>query len=105
MLAAVALAFLLADANAPVYTAESIANSAAGVSGLYAPNTFVTIYGQNLSTVIRAISPADISAGMLPTVLIGTGVRVFINQIPADIFYVSGGQINLLVPTSLTAGP
>src|SRR6266404_9517801 len=109
VLAALLLGPLLADTSgnrgAPFYTADSIANSAANVAGLYAPNTFVTIYGQNLAYVTRAISADDISAGSLPTALIGTGVRVLINQIPADIYYVSPTQVNLLIPTSLVAGP
>lgn len=91
--------------GSPYYTADSIANSAAGVAGLYAPNTFVTIYGQNLAYTTRALLPSDISDGTLPTVLAGTGVRVLINNIPADIYYVSPSQVNLLVPTSLIPGP
>src|SRR5712692_5402222 len=109
VLAALLLGPLLADTSgtrgAPFYTAESIANTAASVSGLYAPNTFVTIYGQNLAYVTRQISWDDISAGALPTVLISTGVRVLINQIPADMYYVSPTQVNILIPTTLTAGP
>jgi len=89
----------------PYYTADSIANSAAGVSGLYAPNTFVTIYGQNLAYTTRALQPGDISSGTLPTVLPGTGLRVLLNGISADIYYVSPTQVNFLVPTSLIAGP
>ncbi len=103
---AILLAVLaFADSPGPTYTAASIANTAASVAGLYAPNTLVTIYGQYLSTVTRAISAADISGGMLPTSLIGTGVRVLVNQIGADIYYVSAGQVNLLIPTILIAGP
>jgi uncharacterized protein (TIGR03437 family) len=105
MVGAIILVLALADSGAPTYTAASIANSAASVAGLYAQNTFITIYGENLSTVTRAISTADISGGMLPTVLIGTGVRVLVNQIAADIYYVSPRQVNLLVPTILVAGP
>lgn len=109
LLAALALGPLLADTSgtrgAPIYTADSIANSAANVAGLYAPNTFITIYGQNLAYVTRQITTDDIRAGILPTALIGTGVRVLINQIPGDIYYVSPTQINLLIPTSLIAGP
>jgi uncharacterized protein (TIGR03437 family) len=95
----------LADSGAPAYTAAGIANTAASVTGLYAPNTLVTIYGENLANVTRAISAADMSGGMLPTSLIGTGVKVFVNQIAADIYYVSPGQVNLLIPTILLAGP
>jgi len=32
-------------------------------------------------------------------------VRVLINNIPANIYYVSPTQVNLLIPTSLVAGP
>ena len=91
--------------DAPFYTAASIANSAASVAGLYAPNTFITIYGANLAFVTRAMSVDDIASGMLPTSLIGTGLTVLINQVGADIYYVSPGQVNLLVPTILGAGP
>ncbi|MGH9558659.1 MAG: hypothetical protein ACRD30_05415 [Bryobacteraceae bacterium] len=108
-LAALALGSPRASVNstavAPIYTADSIVNAAANVTGLYAPNTFISIYGQNLSRVTRAIGPGDITAGMLPTALTGTGVRVLINQIAADIYYVSPGQVNVLIPTLLAAGP
>jgi uncharacterized protein (TIGR03437 family) len=91
--------------SGPYYTAESIANSAAGVTGLYAPNTFVTIYGQNLAYTTASLTASDVSDGMLPTVLGTTGVRVLINNIPANIYYVSPTQVNLLIPTSLSPGP
>ena len=103
MLAALVLA--QSSGSGPYYTADSIANSAANVTGLYAPNTFVTIYGQNLAYTTRALSASDISGDMLPTVLGTTGVRVLINNIPADIYYVSPTQVNLLIPTSLIPGP
>ena len=109
LLAALVCGPLAADSGstpgAPTYSADSIANSAAGVAGLYAPNTFISIYGQNLAHTIRAIAPGDITAGTLPTALTGTGVRVLINQIPADIWYVSPTLINVLIPTLLIAGP
>ncbi len=89
----------------PAYTAASIANSASNIANYYAPNMFISIYGQNLAYVTKAISAADISGGILPTALIGTGVRVLINQIPADIWYVSPTLVNALVPISLVAGP
>jgi len=88
----------------PVYTEASIANAAANVPDFFAPNTFLTIYGQNLAFVTKAISPDDISAGTLPTALQGTGVRVLLNQTPADMYFVSPSQVNILIPTSLQAG-
>src|SRR5258706_163815 len=109
LLAALALGPLLADTSgsggAPFYTADSIANSAANVTGLFAPDTFVTIYGVNLANNIVAISEDDIHGGILPTVLIGSGVRVLINQISANLYYVSPTQVNFLIPTFLSPGP
>ena len=109
VLAALVLGSLWADSGstdgAPIYSADSIANSAAGVAGLYAPNTFISIYGQNLAHGVRAITPDDIRAGMLPTALPGTGVRVLINQVPADVWYVSPTLVNVLIPNLLIAGP
>jgi len=108
LLAALALGPLVADTSGtvgPFYTADSIANTAASVAGFYAPDTFITIYGQNLAYVTRQITTDDIHGGVLPTVLIGTGVRVLVNQIEANIYYVSPTQVNLLVPPLLVAGP
>jgi uncharacterized protein (TIGR03437 family) len=100
-----ALVLVQSSGSGPYYTADSIANSAANVTGLYAPNTFVTIYGQNLAYTTRALAASDIAGGLLPTVLGTTGVRVLINNIPANIYYVSPTQVNLLIPTSLVPGP
>jgi uncharacterized protein (TIGR03437 family) len=108
LLAALALGPLLADTSGtagPFYTADSIANTAASVAAFYAPDTLITIYGQNLGYVTRQIAADDIHGGLLPTVLIGTGVRVLVNQIEANIYYVSPAQVNLLIPPLLVAGP
>jgi uncharacterized protein (TIGR03437 family) len=72
---------------------------------MYAPNSFITIYGKQLSYATRAMGPDDLRGGTLPTVLIGTGVRVLINHVPADMYYVSPTQVNVLAPASLVAGP
>jgi len=94
-----------ADPGFPVYTSQSIANSAANVAGYYTPNSFLSIYGQNLAYVTKPMLTDDIRGGQLPTVLAGTGVRVLINQIFVDVYYVSPGQVNVLIPPSLIAGP
>lgn len=104
LLLAALLAQLPPGLGAPEYSADSIANSAANVSGLYAPNTFVSIYGRNLAYATRAISDADIRAGMLPSVLLGTGVRVILGGIFAHMYYVSPQQVNILVPNYFKAG-
>jgi uncharacterized protein (TIGR03437 family) len=86
-----------------VYTADSLASSAANVAGYYALNSFLTIYGQNLAYVTRAITAADIHSGQLPIALAGTEVEVFINHLPADVYYVSPGQVNVLIPPTVLA--
>ena len=107
LLLSLAIAPLRADSTggAPVYTAAGMANSAANVAGYYAPNSFLSIYGQNLSYVVKPISPDDIHSGVLPIALTGTGVGVLINMVPADMYYVSPNQVNVLIPPSLIAGP
>ncbi len=109
LLAALVFGPLWADsggtAGAPVYSADSIVNSAAGVPSFFAPNTFISIYGQNLSRATRAITQDDIRGGILPTALSGTNVRVLINHLPADLWYVSPTLVNVLVSTLYVAGP
>lgn len=96
-------AALLADTG-PVYSADSVVNAADNQPGSLAPNTIATIYGTGLAYTTRALSADDIRGGMLPTVLPGTGVRVLVGSLPANIYYVSPNQINLLVPASLLPG-
>jgi uncharacterized protein (TIGR03437 family) len=108
-----ALGPLLADSTcssdaqtmgAPCYTAGSIANAASNTVGPYALNSFLSIYGTNLSYVTKLIGPGDINAGQLPWVLTGTGVSVLIGGISAYMYYVSPGQVNVLIPSLLTPG-
>lgn len=99
---------LLADASspreAPYYTAESIVNAADFQPGPLAPNTLGTLFGTGLAYVTRGLAPEDIVGGVLPNVLPGTGVRILIGGLAANILYVSPGQINFLVPNLLRPG-
>jgi uncharacterized protein (TIGR03437 family) len=113
-LVALAMGPLLADSTcsvevqptgAPCYTAASIANSAANVAGLYSPNSFISIYGTNLSYVTKPIGLGDINGGQLPWALTGTGVSVLVGGLSAYIYYVSPNQVNALIPSMLTPGP
>src|SRR5579872_2106971 len=83
-----------ATPGAPFYTAASIANAASNTTGLYAPNTFISLYGSNLAYGTTQIGLGDIRGGMLPTQLGTAGIHVLINQILADLFYLSPGQVN-----------
>ncbi len=92
-------------ANEMVYSAASITNAASGESGFLAPNTIASLYGKNLAYATKALTTGDLTAGMMPTVLPGTGVRVSVGGLLANLFYVSPTQINFLVPAELLAGP
>lgn len=93
-----------APREAPFYTANSVLNAADFQAGPLAPNTIGTLYGKGLSYVTKSLQAPDISGGVLPTVLTGTGVNVLIGGIAANIFYVSPTQINFLVPSLLRPG-
>ncbi|MEO8100868.1 MAG: hypothetical protein ABI811_24455 [Acidobacteriota bacterium] len=88
----------------PDYSASSIANAAANVAGLYAPNTFISIYGVNLAFSTQAITAEDVRDGVLPTSLPGSSVVVLINQRRATMYFTSPQQVNVLIPPSLVAG-
>jgi uncharacterized protein (TIGR03437 family) len=84
---------------APSYSAASIVNSASNMPGALAPYTIASLYGSDLAYTTRAISGEDIRGGRLPTEL--AGVRVYLGGFAAALYFVSPGQINLLVPTLL----
>jgi uncharacterized protein (TIGR03437 family) len=91
--------------NAPYYTADSIVNMAADMPNLYAPNTFVAIFGSNLAYTTAALSPSLTVSGILPTTLPGTNVRVIVNGLAAYPYYVSPTFVSALLPVSLGPGP
>ena len=104
LLVALLFAAAFAQAEAPLYSADSIVNSADNQPGTLAPNTLATIYGQNLAYGTKALSPDDVKSGILPTVFPGTGVHVIVGNILANLIYVSPTQINFLVPANLIPG-
>ncbi|MBS1872883.1 MAG: hypothetical protein JSU00_06690 [Acidobacteria bacterium] len=93
-----------ATRQAPSYTAASVVNAASNQANAYAANTFVSIYGVNLAYTTRGLTAGDISGNTLPTILPGTGVRVWVKNIPAQMYYVSPTQINVLLPTNIGTG-
>ena len=86
----------------PSYTVASIVHAATQTVEALAPNTIATVYGTNLSYTTRSIAASDLNGGTLPTSLDGVGVTV--NGIPANLFFVSPGQINFLIPYELAPG-
>ena len=84
---------------APSYSAESIVNAASYAPGPLAPNSLGTIFGVDLSFEKAS---ATVLNNRLTTEL--AGVRVYVMDMPAPLFYVSAEQINFLVPGNLIAG-
>lgn len=92
----VLLAVLPALAQRPVINPQGVVNGASFASDpdrglVVAYGSIATIFGSNLATSVQ-----QATATPLPTNLAGTSVTV--NGIPAPLFYVSPGQINLQFP-------
>jgi uncharacterized protein (TIGR03437 family) len=84
----------------PAYTASGIVNAATQLPGGFAPNSIATLYGSDLSFTTHALTPAELDRFDLPLSL--EGVTVYVNGQPANLFYVSPGQINFLIPYEIT---
>jgi uncharacterized protein (TIGR03437 family) len=86
---------------APSFLVSGVEN-AASFAGTIAPNTWASIFGGALSATTRSWKDADFVASQLPTQL--DGVKVFVNDEPAYISYISPTQINFLIPPNATPG-
>ncbi|HXK00886.1 MAG TPA: TIGR03118 family protein [Verrucomicrobiae bacterium] len=88
---------------APVVAAGAIGNTANTQPAGIAQNTYISIYGANLSPVTRMWATSDFNGNKLPTAL--TGVSVTVNGKPAYVYYVSPKQVNVLTPADTATGP
>lgn len=79
-----------------------ISASAFGAFQAVAPGTWIEIYGSNLANSVRGWAAADFTGGTAPTALDKTTVTI--GGQSAYIDYVSGGQVNALVPSNVAAG-
>jgi uncharacterized protein (TIGR03437 family) len=98
-----------AQSGSPIIT--KVANAEGGESTVIAPNTWVEIKGSGLAPAgisSPACAPgycwqaADFLNNQLPTVL--QGVSVSMNGLPAYVYFISSGQINVLTPPNLATG-
>jgi uncharacterized protein (TIGR03437 family) len=89
-------------AQAPAYTADSIVNASNYTSGPFAPNSVLSIFGYNLSWSTAWPAFNAIASYTFPTQL--AGVQVYIDNSPAPLLYVSGSQINFIVPDNQISG-
>jgi uncharacterized protein (TIGR03437 family) len=80
----------------------SLVSTIAGGVQATAPNTWLSIFGVNLSATQRTWQSSDFVNGQMPTGL--DGVSVSVNGKPAFVEYVSPTQINVLTPLDTTLG-
>ena len=66
------------------------------------PGSWIEIYGTNLASTARSWADSDFSYLVAPTSLSGTSVTI--GGQPAFVDYISANQIDVQVPTNLTAG-
>jgi uncharacterized protein (TIGR03437 family) len=106
-LAALAFVPLACAQSSPIstlvsYTAAGVVNSASNSPDALAPNAIATVYGTGLSYTTQSAFAIMPASGMVPIEL--AGVRVYVGEVSAPIYYVSPTQINFLVPTELRPG-
>jgi uncharacterized protein (TIGR03437 family) len=89
---------------APAISTGGIVSGATSTSGPMAPNSWVTVYGSNLSVTTRSWSDNDFLNGGLPFSI--DGVSVILTGAPrlAYVGYVSPSQVNFLLPSNLSPG-
>lgn len=85
-----------------IKTAGVVTAGEFGAFSSVAPGAWVEIYGANLASRSRSWTDADFSSGKAPTSLDGT--RVTIDGQAAYIAYVSPSQLNVQLPSTLSAG-
>ena len=88
--------------NGPAISA--IANGASNQTGAIAPGEIVVIFGSGLGPAQLTAPPVTNTAGNAVGPVQFNGVVVLIDGTPAQIVYVSGGQISAIVPQGIT-GP
>lgn len=94
-----------AIAAAPTVMAGNIVSAATSVAGPVAPNSWVTIFGANLSATTRSWTDGDFNNGGMPNSLDGVSVILTAFGAPrlASIAYISPTQINFLMPSDASS--
>src|SRR6266704_952146 len=100
-----ALAFLCTGTATalPFYTAASIVNASNYAAGPFAPNSVISIFGTGMARSTHALQSDDISGGRLPVEM--NFVRVYVQDQPMPLLFVSDGQINFLMSSVVNVGP
>jgi len=92
---------LVGEPAAPTINPGGVLNSASGAA-IIAPGSFVSIYGQNFTSLAYDWDWAIPDGKTLPTMV--AGARVRINNKDAYVSYASPTQLNVLAPPGVFAG-
>jgi uncharacterized protein (TIGR03437 family) len=90
------------QAQPAVASGGVISAGAFGAFTAVAPGSWIEIYGSNLAAHSRSWSAADFNGNNGPTSLDGTSVTI--GGQPAFLDYISPGQVNVQVPSSIGTG-
>jgi uncharacterized protein (TIGR03437 family) len=85
-----------ASSVAPQIGSDGIKDLFSGAGNPFAPGEIVSIYGTSLGPVTGLSSAFAAATSTLPTAL--GGVSVAVNGVPAPLYYVSAGQVNVQIP-------
>jgi uncharacterized protein (TIGR03437 family) len=87
-------------------TTSGVVSAATLATGPVAPNSWLTIYGSDLSVTTRGWADSDFVNGLMPFSLDGVSVELTVFGAPrlAYVSYVSPTQINFLMPSDASAG-
>jgi uncharacterized protein (TIGR03437 family) len=92
----------VAGAAGPSYTSAGIVNASNYTPGPFAPGSVVSIFGTGLARSTHALAADDISGGKLPVEM--NFVRVYVQDQPTPILFVSEGQINFVISSVQNPG-
>ncbi len=90
---------------APAIASGSIVSAATSLAGPVAANSWVSVYGRNLSATTRSWKDSDFTNGGIPFSLDGVSVILTIFGAPRLVYvgYVSPTQVNFLLPSDFAA--
>jgi uncharacterized protein (TIGR03437 family) len=86
----------VATSTGPRIAAGGFEDVFSGAGGPFAPGEIVAIYGASLGPATGLSSAFDPATTALPN--ISGGVSVAVNRVPAPLYYVSAGQVNVQIP-------
>jgi uncharacterized protein (TIGR03437 family) len=84
-----------AAAAGPAYTAASICKASDYTLGPFAPNSAMAVFGTGLARSTHVLAADDLVGGSLPVEM--NFVRVYVQDQPVPLLFVSAGQVNFLM--------